>query len=92
MSMQTVNCNSMSKQQLLEWIDQVSFAVTELALFLDTHCDDEEALKCFDKFNKERQEALMIYNNLYGPLIMDTIHNSDSWCWASTPWPWEGEC
>lgn len=90
--MQTVNCDSMSQQQLLDWIDQVSFAVTELSLFLDTHPCDKEALACFDKYNKERQKALEVHNKLYGPLVMDTIHDSNYWCWATSPWPWEGGC
>lgn len=90
--MQTINCESMSQKQLLEWINQISFALTELSLFLDTHPCDKEALAYFDKYNEERQKALRIYNNQFSPLVMDTIHDSKHWDWVTSPWPWEGEC
>ena len=85
--MQTMNQN-----QLLQWINQVSFAITDITLYLDTHTDDKEALEYFDKYNCERQKALEIYNNQYGPLVLDTIKSPNYWCWAKDPWPWEGEC
>jgi spore coat protein JB len=90
--MQTVNNNHMSKKELLDWINQVSFALTDLSLFLDTHPCDTEALVCFEKYNEERQRALTLYSNQYGPLIMDTINDSNHWYWSTTSWPWEGEC
>lgn len=33
-----------SREKLLAWIDQVSFAVVEMNLYLDTHPEDEDAL------------------------------------------------
>ena len=35
----------MSQKQLLQWINMVSFAVNDITLYLDTHPDEEEALK-----------------------------------------------
>ena len=32
-----------SREKLLAWIDQVSFAVVEMNLYLDTHPEDEDA-------------------------------------------------
>ena len=37
--------SQMNQSQLLHWIDMVSFAVVEITEYLDTHPDDEEALK-----------------------------------------------
>ena len=34
----------MNRNQLLQWINEVSFAVTDISLYLDTHPDDKEAL------------------------------------------------
>ena len=36
-----------SREKLLAWIDQVSFAVVEMNLYLDTHPEDEDALAVF---------------------------------------------
>ncbi len=38
-----------SREKLLAWIDQVSFAVVEMNLYLDTHPEDEDALAFFRK-------------------------------------------
>ena len=38
------NHPSCSKEELLNLINEISFAVVELTLFLDTHPDNEEAL------------------------------------------------
>ena len=40
--------SQMNQSQLLHWIDMVSFAVVEITEYLDTHPDDEEALKYFN--------------------------------------------
>lgn len=85
--MQTIN-----RSQLLQWINEVSFAVTDISLYLDTHPDDKEALAFFMKYNAERQKALRLYNNQFGPLLLDNITNTNFWNWATDPWPWEGEC
>ena len=53
--------NKMSKEQLLDWIDQVSFAVNDMTLFLDTHPDDEEARAYFEEKSALRNEALEEY-------------------------------
>lgn len=82
----------MNKKQLLQWIDQVSFAVIEITLYLDTHPDDKEALAFFDKYIEERRRAVGIYCKQYGPLVIDCIDNSNPWCWATDPMPWEGVC
>ncbi len=83
---------TMNKKQLLQWIDQVSFAVTDISLYLDTHPDDNAALAYFEKYNAERQKSLRMYNQQFGPLLLDTITDTNYWCWATEPWPWEGEC
>ena len=42
--------SQMNQSQLLHWIDMVSFAVVEITEYLDTHPDDEEALKYFNHY------------------------------------------
>lgn len=40
--------NRLSRRELMEWINVVSFAVDDVKLFLDTHPCDAEALEYFD--------------------------------------------
>ena len=49
--------SQMNQSQLLHWIDMVSFAVVEITEYLDTHPDDEEALKYFNHYADLRRTA-----------------------------------
>ena len=53
--------SQMNQSQLLHWIDMVSFAVVEITEYLDTHPDDEEALKYFNHYADLRRTALRAY-------------------------------
>lgn len=83
-----------SRKNLMDRINQYSFAVNEANLFLDTHPYDTEALAYFQKYRKLRLEAVEEYADLYAPLIIDhTVSDRTPWSWANEPWPWEGvEC
>ena len=82
--------NQMNREQLMQWLNMVSFAVVDIMLYLDTHPEDEEALKYFDYYSKERKEALRMYAEKYGPLTVDTAKPGDYWDWSAVPLPWEG--
>ena len=81
-----------SRSQLLNYINEVSFAAYDALLFLDTHPDDADALAYFRKYSRMRNAALKEYERLYGPLTLDTASDSirDSFVWNQQPWPWEG--
>ena len=84
-----------SQTQMLQYVDMVSFAVTDVTLYLDTHPCDEEALAYFRHYSKLRNQALKEYAEAYGPLTIDTNANcSQTWEWVENPWPWQagGEC
>ena len=83
------------RKDLLEQINQVSFAVDDVKLYLDTHPYDEEALEYFRKYSCLRNEAMEDYAKYYGPLTIDTAVYScaEKWDWINEPWPWqEGGC
>lgn len=84
------NCSG-NRHQLLQYISEVSFAVNDITLYLDTHPNDEQALAYFQEVQCMRNEALEEYSRLYGPLTIDTadISLSRSWDWVNQPWPWE---
>ena len=78
------NCHEMNRRELFEYINQISFAVDDVKLFLDTHPENQKALEYFQKYKEKRIEALKV----------DTVsENSDCWNWINEPWPWqEGGC
>ena len=93
------NCNNRcntqrppSRAQMMNYINEVSFAISDILLFLDTHPCDQEALAFYRENAKKRNEALKEFAKYYGPLTIDTAvdSDSDSWEWVNQPWPWEG--
>lgn len=83
-----------NKQQLLNWIDMISFALVETALYLDTHPEDNEAAEFYTHFLRMRREAMEEYSKRFTPLTLDTVScEEDYWKWVRDKWPWErGAC
>ena len=79
------------REMLLKKINEVSFAVDDILLFLDTHPDCQEALDFYRQNVAIRKEALSEYARLYGPLTIDTADDScsRSWEWIQQPFPGE---
>lgn len=91
MEKQNCNCRYPSKEQLMQTINEVSFAVNDIILYLDTHPCDEEAMEFYRKNVAMRKKALKEYAQYYGPLTIDTADESldCKWDWVLQPWPWE---
>lgn len=81
-----------TRSQMLQYINEVSFAVNDILLYLDTHPCDREAMKYYDKYVAKREKALCDFAKFYGPLTVDTADTAQSehWEWVLQPWPWEG--
>ena len=69
-------------------LQTISFAIQELALYLDTHRDDTEALELYRTFQKMYQQELHKYEEKCGPLTHKSIV-SGGYRWLDDPWPWE---
>lgn len=80
------------KKQLLCLINEATFAMQDVALFLDTHPCNEEALEYYEEYRKIREDAVREYDRQFGPLLIDGEQKTDVWLWALQPWPWKGEC
>nr|WP_296194992.1 spore coat protein CotJB [uncultured Anaerobutyricum sp.] len=87
------NCNcSMEQKNLKRYIDLVSFAALDCAIFLDTHPSNSEALEYFEYYKNARKQALKEYSSRFSPLTLDTVPKDTTfWAWANEPWPWEME-
>lgn len=90
----TVSTQRPSRKELMEKINQYSFAMNEANLFLDTHPYDTDALAYFQKHRELRVEAVKEYAKYYAPLAIDyAVSDKTPWSWVNEPWPWEGvEC
>ena len=78
---------------LLQNINEVSFAVDDILLYLDTHPRDEKALSFFQDASARRIKLMNEYAEKYGPLTIDNAAKSDenSWKWMEQPFPCESE-
>lgn len=79
------------KEALMRRIDQASFAMDDILLYLDTHPADQEALNYYHYAAGLRREALEAWQAQYGPLFADSVKNTERWTWLTEKWPWEGE-
>lgn len=77
------------KEELMKKIMAYKFAINDMSLFLDTHPDDEKALKYHNDYVCEFNKLTEQYENEFGPLTFET--EMDSWKWVSDRWPWEVE-
>ena len=74
---------------LLQQIQSISFAMTELGLYLDTHKADKEALELFSAYNELYGELMAEYENKNGPMMQRDAGQAGAWNWTENPWPWD---
>ena len=65
------------------------FAIQELALYLDTHRNDREALELYRQYQDLYHKGMMEYAKNHGPLNHSTPGKGESYDWLDDPWPWE---
>lgn len=82
-----VNKNELAVTPLTE-LQTMAFVIQELALYLDTHRDDEEALELYRSFQKMYEEGKVAYEKMCGPLT-HMSHTEGAYKWLDDPWPWE---
>lgn len=82
-----VNKNEKPITPLTE-LQAMAFAIQELALYLDTHRDDQEALELYQTYQKLYHECMMKYSEDCGPLNHRTP-SEGPYAWLDDPWPWE---
>ncbi len=78
-----------SRESLMKNLQIMSFVLDDIALFLQTHPNDQAALRCYEKYMLLNREAEKEYMEMYGPLRDDNVYVTDRWTWADMPWPWE---
>ncbi len=76
-----------TREEMIQNIRSLSFAVVELAEYLDTHADDEKALCLHREYATKLRDLKDKYQKVYGPLTINFPCNK--WRWLEGPWPWE---
>lgn len=77
-----------TREEMLKKIKCYNFAVIELALYLDTHPDDEKAICLHNNYCKTLRDLQDKYQKVYGPLSI--FYPCNKWRYIEEPWPWEG--
>jgi len=67
----------------------MAFALQELALYLDTHKDDKEALSLYQTYQKMYHDCMKAYSAKFGPVTHFGPTDSKEYKWIDDPWPWE---
>lgn len=78
----TINC--CERDEMLQQIRCYDFAINELALYLDTHPEDDKALCLHRKYAKEAKELKDKFQKVYGPLTIN--YPCNKWRWLEEPW------
>ena len=76
-------------QSALAELQELGFAIQELALYLDTHRDDTEALALYRRYQRTYHDKRMEYSETYGPLSHMEPITAAEYNWLNDPWPWE---
>ena len=80
----------MTHHVLLKKLSELDFMAVDLALYLDTHPDDELVIAQYNKIIIAADAVRSKYEELYGPLCSFRSLNpsQNSWQWTNDPWPW----
>ena len=70
-------------------LQALGFAVQELALYLDTHRDDKEALALYREYQQMYAKCKEEYSRRCGQMNHGMMSEKESYDWLDDPWPWE---
>lgn len=74
--------------ELQKQLMEVGFVLVETNLYLDTHPNDENALRLHNTFSKKYKELECLYEAQFGPLKATSMSRFP-WQWVEEPWPWD---
>ena len=83
-----VNTKELNLSPLTE-MQTLAIAIQDLALYLDTHRDDSEALEVYRTYQQMYQQCREQYQKKIGPLNHHMPDDCKDYRWLDDPWPWE---
>ena len=88
MNRETVNRNR--EKNDYDRLGAISFALDDLRLYLDTHPDDEDALRLYGDYTEERNKLLAERKDFSGSVNAYEPNLANGWDWNAGPMPWKG--
>ena len=96
--MDDLNCQNIHEQccseeekemraKMMKEIKCLSFAVVDIAEYLDTHPHDKKALCLHREYTNQLEKIKDKYQKIFGPLSI--YYPCNKWRWLEEPWPWE---
>ena len=82
-------CEDETRCEMLKNIRCLSFAIVDLAEYLNTHPDDQKALCLHKEYSRQLKDLKDKYQKVYGPLSI--YYPCNKWRCLEEPWPWEGD-
>ncbi|MCQ4725796.1 spore coat protein CotJB [Anaerotignum faecicola] len=81
----------MERDELLKTLTELDFMATDLALYLNTHPTNKEAIEQYNKIIKAADTVRLKYEKSSGPVCSWRSLNrcEDIWQWDDNPWPWQ---
>ena len=69
-------------------LQTLAFVIQELALYLDTHRDDQQALEMYQAYQQMYYKCMAEYTKHHHPLN-HRVPTEGPYRWLDDPWPWE---
>ena len=80
--------NSEQAEALLR-ANELTFASHEARLYLDVFPNDRGMIQVFNNFRNAANQAILEYEQKYGPIEWDSLSDPNMFTWVATTWPWE---
>ena len=81
----------MNRDEMLKALTAMDFYAVDMALYLNTHPDDREALARYNSVINEANSLRRDYENQYGPMYSFRSASASPWQWINDPWPWQSQ-
>lgn len=81
----------MDREELLKNLMELDFIAVDLALYLNTHPSNTEAIEAYNQVVVAADTVRMRYEENFGPISSFRSYDTDPeyWQWVSNPWPWQ---
>ena len=75
---------------MMKKLQELSFTLVELNLFLDTHPNNVQARQLYNTYSAQMAALREQYFEAFGPTLnFGVCPAGDSFSWINSPWPWE---
>ena len=81
------NNRTMTASQLMRKLSEAMFYMTDLNLYLDTHPNDEKALRMFEEATRNAKACVDAFEKRFYPLFASSADCENDWEWLIGVWP-----